>query len=147
MVTSWSPHDHLVVASWSPRGNIYVDPPALIGFFEAYAGPIWGDSGEVTRIYTSRDIGPQNSPEYTPSTPRVHPEYTPSTPRVHLQSTTVAAAGATTGKGPRSRTPSCDFGDRCVAITLDPNAVHLSPRLIYRCISRCISRFISSCWL
>ena len=107
-------------------------PRPLSVFFEAYAGPLWGDSGEVTRIYTSRDIGPKNSPEYTPSTPRVH-----------LQSTTgsaaVAADGATTGKGPGSRTPSCGFGDRCVAITLDPNVVHLSPRLIYRCIS--------SCWL
>jgi len=40
----------------APRGHIYGDPPPLIGFFEAYAGPIWGDSGEVTRIFTYRDI-------------------------------------------------------------------------------------------
>ena len=64
----------------APHGRIYGDPPPLIGFFEAYAGPLWGDSGEVTRIYTSRDIGPKNSPEYTPSTPRVHPEFTCSPP-------------------------------------------------------------------
>ena len=56
VVTSWSPRGRLVVTSWSPHGNIYGDPPSLIGFFEAYAGPLWGDSGEVTRIYTSRDI-------------------------------------------------------------------------------------------
>ena len=71
MVTSWSPRGHLVVTSWSPRGHLMVTswsprdhlmvtymetPPSLIGFFEAYAGPLWGDSGEVTRIYTSRDI-------------------------------------------------------------------------------------------
>ena len=64
MITSWSPRGRLMVASWSPRGRLVVaswshiwrPPPSLIGFFEAYAGPIWGDSGEVTRIYTSRDI-------------------------------------------------------------------------------------------
>ena len=115
VVTSWSPR----APSWSPRGrpeclsvviyqrmrqrfdpyklgdcaslcHIYGDPPPLIGFFGECAGPLWGDSGEVTRIYTSRDIGPQNSPEYTPSSPRVHLQSTTG-------SATVAAAGATTG--------------------------------------------------
>ena len=122
MVTSWSPHGHLVVTSWSPRGHLVVTscplvpprgrpkclsvvicqwfdpyklgdcaswshiwrPPALIGFLGECAGPLWGDSGEVTRIYTSRDIGPKNSPrvhpEFTPSSPRVHPEFTCSPP-------------------------------------------------------------------
>ena len=68
MVTSWSPHDRLMIASWSPRGRLVVTswspiwrpPPPLIGFFEAYAGPLWGDSGEVTRIYRPRHISPQN---------------------------------------------------------------------------------------
>ena len=98
MVASCPPHGRRMVTSWSPRGHpeclsvviyhrfdpykpvvcaslghIYGDPPPpLIGFFEACAGPIWGDSGEVTRIYTSRDILPQNSPEFTPSSPAVH---------------------------------------------------------------------------
>ena len=60
MVTSWSPHGHLMVTSWSPHGHLMVTymetPPSLIGFFEAYAGPIWGGLGEVTRIFTYRDI-------------------------------------------------------------------------------------------
>ena len=108
-------------------------PRPLSVFFGECAGTLWGDSGEVTRIYTSRDIGPKNSP-------RVHLQSTTGATTVAAAgATTVAAAGATTVKGPRSRTPSCGFGDRCVAITLDPNVVHLSPRLIYRCIY--------SCWL
>ena len=81
---SWSPRGRLVplmVTSWPPWVSVggdltanasavrpvqtrglrlvvtYMETPRpLIGFFEAYAGPIWGDSGEVTRIYTSRDI-------------------------------------------------------------------------------------------
>jgi hypothetical protein len=73
VVTSWSPRGHLVVTSWSPRGDLpavrpvqtrglrlvvtYMETPRPLSvFFEAYAGPIWGDSGEVTRIYTSKDI-------------------------------------------------------------------------------------------
>ena len=58
VVTSWSPRGHLVVTSLC---HIYGDPPPLIGFFEAYAGPIWGDSGEVTRIYRPRHISPKMS--------------------------------------------------------------------------------------
>ena len=71
MVTSWSPRGHpeclsvVIYHRFDPYkpvvcaslGHISGDPPPLIGFFfEAHAGPIWGDSGEVTRIYTYRDI-------------------------------------------------------------------------------------------
>ena len=86
---SWSPHGHpeclsVVICQWFDPYKIgdcaswphIWRPPALYRFFGEYAGPLWGDSGEVTRIYTSRDIGPKNSS-------RVHPEYTPSTPAVH----------------------------------------------------------------
>ena len=154
MVTSWSPRGHLVpprghpeclsvvifqrfdpyklgdCASWS---HIWRPPPPLIGFLRRTLDPYGGTRGK-SHVYIPTEI---SDPKIAPSSPRVHPEFTPSTPRVHLQSTTGSAAGsatvATTGKGPRSRTPSCGFGDRCVAITLDPNVVHLSPRLIYRC--------------
>ena len=77
MVTSWSPHGPLVVTAWSPWVSVggdfpsvrpvqtrglrlvvtYMETPRPLSvFLEAYAGPIWGDSGEVTRIYTYRDI-------------------------------------------------------------------------------------------
>ena len=102
----------------------YMETPRPLSVFLGSALEPYGGTRGKSHVYIPPEI---SDPKIVPSTPRVHPEYTPSTPRVHLQSTTVAAAGATTGKGPGSRTPSCGFGDRCVAITLDPNVVHLSP--------------------
>ena len=138
VITSWSPHDRLGVtsaviykrldphklgdcASWSPPG----DPPRPLSVFLRRTLDPYGGTRGKSHVYLPTEIS--------------DPKIVPSTPRVHLQFTTGATTGATTGKGPRSRTPSCGFGDRCVALTLDPNVVHLSPRLISRCIS--------SCWL
>ena len=134
VVASWSPrapHGHLVVTSWSPHGlpeclsvviyqrmrqrfdpyklgdcaswlHIWRPPRPLSVFLGSALVPYGGTRGK-SHVYIPTEIS--------------DPKIVPSTPRVHLQSTTVAAAGATTGKGPGSRTPSCGFGDRCVTIT------------------------------
>ena len=85
VVTSWSPRGHPLVTSWSPHGrpeclsvvifhrldpyklgdcaswsHIWRPPPPLIGFFEAYAGPIWGGlGGSHTYIYLQRYLTPK----------------------------------------------------------------------------------------
>ena len=141
MVAPWSPRGRLVVASWSPHGrpeclSVVIfhrldpyklgdcaswshiwRPPAPYRFFLRRTLDPYGGTRGKSHVYILPEI---SDPKIAPSSPRVHPEYTPSSPRVHLQSTTGSAAGSAAGKGPRSRTPSCGFGDRCVAITLDP---------------------------
>ena len=147
MVASWSPRGRLVVASWSPRGHPECLSVVIYHRFDPYKpvvcaslGHIYGDPPpRPLSVFLRRALDPYGGTRgksHVYILPEIsYPKIAPSSPRVHLQST----AGSAAGKGPRSRTPSCGFGDRCVAITLDPNVVHLSPRLIYRCIS--------SCWL
>ena len=164
MVTSWSPRGHLVpprghpeclsvvifqrfdpyklgdCASWS---HIWRPPPPLIGFLRRTLDPYGGTRGK-SHVYIPTEI---SDPKIAPSSPRVHPEFTPSSPAVHHCRWRCRCHWQYSWQRSEELNPElrfwrplcCGFGDRCVAITLDPHVVHLSPRLIYR--------LISSCWL